>query len=277
MSFLAYDCHIHPGIRRQIAASGQIPRQLIVHWHEFNTQGTATYRLMSAEQVKTDSSALPANARPAQHPGDPFYRVLFLVGDEGHSTHRITREDAVDFANRAVGTKHYLDALLALIEYGLQSGEQPAAELGKHMAEFRSDAQCRLYLTAVHQPIPSKEGARKCLASCESIDRGSLQKGYMIDLQRADLLAQLSRGGVKTDAQIKEFKTAEQLFIKVLGANPFLAGAYHDLGQLYFDGFAHEKAWMCFDTARRLYPDHPLMKDITALERRYERDFPDLF
>ena len=279
-SFLAYECNIHPKIRRQLAVADGIPRLLVTHWRLGNQQNTATYRLKSVERLATDSTVVPANFRPAPHQEGPFkelFHVISLVRDPVYVKQRITRDGAGQFAKDVIAAKRPLDACLALIEYGLQSGEQNPDDLRQYKREFEQDNQCRLYLASLDQS--SDEACRKSLASCESIDRTGLRKAYMLDLQRADLLQILGRGrgGATTPAEQNQTVTAETLFLKVLAANPFLAGAYHDLGALYDETFRSSLAWLCFDTGRQISPDHRLLKDITTLEQRFQHDFLDYF
>ena len=92
----------------------------------------------------------------------------------------------------------------------------------------------------------------------------------MLDLHRADLLQALGRGRrdiTTATEQQQQTLTAEKLFLAVLTANPFLAGAYHDLGALYDQTFRSEMAWLCFDTGRQLSPDHFLFKDIRLFKK----------
>ncbi len=276
-SFLTYECSMHPKIRRQVVTTGRIPQQLMVRWHEVNTRTIATYRLQSAELAITDSTILPGGFRPAPHQGEPLFQAVSLVREEGRTTHRTTREEAGHFAKDALAAKRPLDAYLALIEYMLQSGERKPGELSRYQPEFHQDNRCQRYIASLDQS--SKEACRKSLASCESIDRNGLQKAYMLDLQRADLLQKLGRGdgGMTSPDEQNQTMATQKLFLTVLGANPFLAGAYHDLGVLYYETYRHPLAWLCFDTGRQLSPDHFLLKEITDLEQRFQHDFPDYF
>jgi len=273
--FLAYGCSVHPEVRRQIAASGRIPEKMVLHWRQANTRLTATYRLLSAKKVDGDSSVLPREFRPADHPGDPLYRVLGLVGAGAGESLDERRDRRTKFVTAALADLRPLDALLALVEYGLETGDQPMEEFHRYAMEFQADDQCKRYLSALNQS--SREACQNSLVACDSIDPSKLKKAYMLDLQRADLYAILGGGRVQTQGQIKQLKQAEELFLSVLTANPSLTGAYHDLGGLYFKEFDPTRAWLCFDAGRRLYPNHPLFQEITAWEQRYVRDFPDNF
>ena len=279
-SFLAHECSIHPKIRRELAVGGEIPQLLVTRWQNGDQQNIATYRLQSVVLLASNSAILPADFKPALHRGEafePLVRAVARARDDHGATHRSTRAEVEAFAKAAVAAKRPLDAYLALLEYRLQSGERHANDLRRYQREFDQDRRCQLYVASLDQS--SKEACRKSLASIESIDRTGLQKAYMIDLQRADLLQILGRGnrGATMPGENNATATAEKLFLSVLDANPYLAGAYHDLGALYDEPFRSPMAWLCFDTGRQLSPDHFLFKDIDTFEQRIQRDFPDFF
>jgi hypothetical protein len=275
-NFLAYECSIHPKIRRQIVATGKIPQLLAVRWQLGGESKAAIYRLQSIEHGASDSTTLPVGFQPAPAKGNPAESLLHLISlvrEDGRTAHRSTREQVERFAKDAISQHRALDAYFALLEYRLQSGERHPNDFRQYQRDFDQDDRCRLYITSQDQS--SSEACRKGLAACESIDRTGLQKAYMLDLQRADLLQILGRG--KGPNQQNQTVAAEKLFLSVLETNPFLAGAYHDLGRLYDETFRSSEAWLCFDTARQISPDHFMLKGITNLELRFEHDFPDYF
>jgi hypothetical protein len=63
----------------------------------------------------------------------------------------------------------------------------------------------------------------------------------------------------------------------VLSRQPLLTGVWKDLGELYLGGYDAQRAWICWDAARRLAPMHPLLKDVGAREEKLLADYPDFF
>lgn len=59
--------------------------------------------------------------------------------------------------------------------------------------------------------------------------------------------------------------------------DPFLTGVYHDLGRFLERSFQHPLAWECYDLARKLYPNHPLLKDVAEEESALEKAEPQYF
>jgi len=140
VNFLAYECHLHPRIRRQMIDAGQIPRQLVLRSRELPNSTTTSYVLHSVEQSESDSTAMPGEARSAEHADDPLFRVLSLARDKGRSTRRLAREDAARYARQAVADKRHLDGYLALVEYVTQSSERLDDEFKRHRRKFERDS-----------------------------------------------------------------------------------------------------------------------------------------
>jgi tetratricopeptide (TPR) repeat protein len=264
VNYLAYSCAIHPRIRDAISATRAIPQELIFTSRASNRETTTTLRLNSSRKSDADSSRLPVGARPAEVTNDPVYQLLEHVREAERRGQRPTRSDAIAFAQSRIDSGDNLDGLMALLEYGLQSGEQLTDEIRRHRKIFEHDAPCQRYLKAFDQS--SKAASEQGLAINSAIVRTNLQKAYMLDLQRANHLDRLG----KSDEALQEY-------IKVIRANPFHAGALHDLGMLLTRRYSQPTAWACWDTARRLYPAHPMFKDVTEREERLRAENPDFF
>lgn len=279
-NFLAYECNLHPKIRRQIAATGKIPERLVIRWQLGGKSNAATYRLQSVDLAESDGTKPPEGFNVASPQGESsaaLFHVISLTQNKDRARQQNSREQIGRFAQEAIAQHRPLDAYLALLEYRIQSGEKHPDDFQPYRRDFDQDERCRLYM--ISQDQSSAEACRKGLAACDSIDRTGLQKAYMLDLQRADLLQILGRDKTRQTGPSQQNQTlaAEKLFLSVLEINPFLAGAYHDLGRLYDETFRSPEAWLCFDTARRISPDHFMLKGITNLELRFEHDFPDHF
>jgi hypothetical protein len=255
INYLAYQCDLHPQIRQAIADTGALPQELAIHGRNLNATSLTTLRLVSAGAAESDSRALPAEARlmpPAAN--NALLQVLATVDAAAAQPARPTLQEADRFADAAIAARRPLDALLALLEYSLSTGGQPAEAMNKHRDIYGSDQSCQTYLKAFDQS--SKPAAERSLKLNQSLNRKNLTKAYMLDVQRANLLDATGHQG-----------EAIQLFLGVLRANPYHTGALHDLGSLYARGYEEYNAWRCWDAARRLYPHHPMMNEVTQFER----------
>jgi hypothetical protein len=79
------------------------------------------------------------------------------------------------------------------------------------------------------------------------------------------------------EGTLKHGTASEKLFLGALNANPYLTGAWFDLGKLYYRVAKTREAWACWDIARAMDPDHPFAKEINTLERRMAEDSPEFF
>lgn len=62
-----------------------------------------------------------------------------------------------------------------------------------------------------------------------------------------------------------------------LTANPYIVGAWKDLGDLYFNEYNTRDAWRCWDLARELLPTHGLLKTVGEFEQNLLNTYPEFF
>jgi tetratricopeptide (TPR) repeat protein len=67
---------------------------------------------------------------------------------------------------------------------------------------------------------------------------------------------------------LNEGARGEGLYVEALKLNPWLLGAYKDLGDYYLRSDRPDRAWRCWDAARRIAPSHPMLRDVDEYERR---------
>lgn len=76
-------------------------------------------------------------------------------------------------------------------------------------------------------------------------------------------------------ASLDEVERAKELYVEALKLNPRLLGAYKDLGDCYLREYEMDRAWRCWDAARRLAPSHPMLRDVDGLEQRLVAEHPE--
>lgn len=76
-------------------------------------------------------------------------------------------------------------------------------------------------------------------------------------------------------AALNEIEWAKALYIEALALNPWLVGAYKDLGDCYLREYEMTRAWRCWDAARRLAPTHPLLREVDGLEQGLVAKHPE--
>ncbi len=257
--FLVYACSVHPSVRETLMKDGRIPQRL--EYSAINTFQRSDY------VVDFVSAEIGEERRPAERiAGEicrspvPSKRLRDILARLPDST-APSRQAAVEFADRAIHEGRAIDAMLALVEHTLQSGESMADEIRARVDVFNHDDRCRQYFSSGDQS--SREACEQSEKGYAAIDRTALEKAYVIDIMRANALTGLNR-----------LDEAEAFFLAALEANPFIGGVYNDLGGLYYGSYDMSAAWVCWDTARRLYPGHKMLEGVTDLEQRLQKDFP---
>ena len=92
----------------------------------------------------------------------------------------------------------------------------------------------------------------------------------------ADRLAELlARLAVVQRHRVHRFHRADAF--RGSGGDARLDHALHDLGLLLAHSWQQPHAWLCWDIARRVYPQHPMLKEIAARERILQSRYPDFF
>ena len=102
---------------------------------------------------------------------------------------------------------------------------------------------------------------------------------YMLDLFRArnirvGLALDTPAGAAKDETQMNK---SIKMDVNAILANPWLAAAYGDLGDAYFEAGDPMFAWICWEQAVRLKPELPAAARMEALKAKAEKDFPEYF
>lgn len=262
--WLVYTSRIHPDIRRDIVAKGFVPETLQAHWRNTGEEGTTALELKDVVIMEGNTHASAAGLAVVPGPEGPLREVVDASHDAKRRAACPTRESAVKFADEAIASGRALDGFLGLLEITFQSGDDIAADLRSYRGRMEQDQLCKQFFEGMAQS--DKASCEHAVKVLRAIDRKDLKKDYILDIHLADALSSLGQRG-----------EAETLFLSVLRRNPFLVGVWNDLGQLYYRGYEMDKAWLCWDVARTICSEHPMLKSITAFERRMEGDFPEFF
>ena len=255
--FLVYGAHLHPRILAKVESAAVPPALLEYRVRELNDRTTIRLDLTSSAPDTVDWRARLTGLRREPSPaGDVPFRIL----DEKLQA-APTVEDYQGAADKALVEKNYLDALLALFECNIARGQTDTARVRKVIAAGEKDARVATLLDGLDENDPKE--AQRLL---DSIDATHLRHGHVLDVFRANARAGAGDAGGAID-----------LFRKAIAANPYLAGAYKDLGGIFHGQYETPAAWDCWDAGRRIAPDHPMLADIDKLEQHLVRTYPAFF
>lgn len=272
--FLANTTMIHPAIRRQLGSRGKVPQEL--SWYVENTPLSKNRVTLKLIKYSPDNYKISLADLSEESSNSRLLSPLYLkLKERGYKRPADSQETSVSKFKQFVQKKNYLDALLTLTEYGLETGEHQIYLLQSISKQMQADADSQKLAKGCRAP-ENEEEARASLAALDSIDRKKYEKAYLIDIFRANLIKDLAAHGAQKINTTGE-KKPELAFVSALKVNPFITGAYYDLGDYLRTLFKHSEAWECFKIARKLKPGHPFQKTLDETEEKLVRDNPAFF
>jgi len=170
------------------------------------------------------------------------------------------RNDITMFAREARTAGRFEDAMLLLVECGLQTGDAVTDAL----RELRSDPGVEERLGHLLGIIGARDPA-KSIEGLATLDRATFSRPHVLDVLRANSLAATNQLG-----------EAQTVMLGALAASPWLTGAWKDLGGFYYARFDTEHTWFAWETGRRAAPDHPMWSQVRAFEDHLREVFADI-
>jgi hypothetical protein len=193
------------------------------------------------------------------------YTTLKLLGADAPHELQARVAAALQDRDSAYAKGKYLDAFLATIEIYLSAGQMDAEWLRAAGAQMSGDAQVLKVQRALGKHDPS-ESPR--IAD----DLAALRSLAPAHVDVVDIFEGNTRLGISDQG-----KQGEELLLAALRADPYIAGAWHDLADRYYRTFRMEEAWSCMDAARRIAPNHPMLRSIDELEQALRTRNPGYF
>jgi hypothetical protein len=191
-------------------------------------------------------------------------RVLELHDQLAHlpTNYRQTAHEAArDFATKALAANKKLDALLAVLEYTLYSGEMPP-DLGVISENVEGDPLVEKFTNALNDESPAT--AKNCIATFESIDHSKLSKGYVLDVFLANFYGTAQNS-----------KQRQKLLWVALKSNPYITSVYSDLAQSYQEQWDIGSVFELWDLGMQLNPDHVIFDQVKQHMREFQERAPD--
>jgi tetratricopeptide (TPR) repeat protein len=264
--FLRYLYMGHPLILERLASASRIPRELRYQSRESFGQprSDVTLRLGAVDVVPDGEIALDGYRRVVSSdqplPSGVLERVMFgAVPDSQEVKARRMAE-----AKQCAEGGRLLESVLTLLELTLETGAS-LPELGNFL-QHATDPHVRQLRDALGQRPGSQQEAHAVLAMFLGLRKAAGQRAHVVMTFEAPLHRALG-----------EAQQACGLLLKAIEVNPFLTGAYKDLGDLYVGEYRMREAWLCWEAARRIAPDHRLLEDVRKLEEMLAAEHPEYF
>ena len=263
--YVRYTFGGHPQILRALADGNAIPSKLQMSTYDA-MRATHDMEFASVQPVVDKAPDLSAFAlRAYEHVSDPVDKQLDRAVNAA-DTDKVKKQATVqDEVASLFGEGRALDALLATIEWSLMTGGQLPAMAPEQREKLQSDKSVPLLMGALN-PARTKEGLAQAIKVLTELRSAAPAKQHVLRIFEANHRAALGERGAARD-----------LFVDALTVNPFIAGAYKDLGDIAYTEFDTARAWRSWDQGRRLAPGFPIFGVINQLEASLLKSQPDYF
>ena len=161
--------------------------------------------------------------------------------------------------------------VMLFMEYTVQHGTEGIENLADFLkaaleADKAKGDRLGYVVAAIRRNPESKEEAERVIAILEEARAQNYTHGYIINVFLGN-----------TYAAMKQGPKGMEMIVEALERNPFLVGAYKDLGDKLMTAYEMPDAWACWDRMREIRPEHMLSGTVTDMETRLVADFPQYF
>jgi hypothetical protein len=259
--FLRYYAGGHPRIFEALSGVKGVAQKTVYVLVNLKTE-TRTLTLQNISNSPDVGYSLDGFA-PATPDREPF-KVLALVGADAAQQESARVSADIKDRDAAFAQGRYLDALLANNEAALSSGHPDGAWLQSAGATLKQDPSVAKLVAALANHDPAQEAAAAdTFAALRSVATEHSQ------------LLELFEGNARL--ALRPPSAGEQLLLDALRKDPYIVGVWHDLADYYYRSFRMTEAWACMDAARRIAPDHPMVKPFNDLEHALRARNPEFF
>jgi hypothetical protein len=257
----------HPQILDKLGKSKAIPDTLVFNHGQIWGPQTHTITVAGVRTIKASPYDLHGYAKRQAGATSASEQMDDILDKAGELS--MSGLAAAKAANRAQSEKDIkagkiLDAMLGSIEWNLMTGEQAPP--------FAPDQQAKVHDDPVIQNISkllvanTKEGLTEAAKAFAELRPKATHKAYVLAIFEAN-----------DRLRIGEAPAARKLMREALLANPYLAGAYKDLGDAFVQQLDTARAWRCWDAGRRLAPQFANFKAIDQFEKTLVAQHPEYF
>jgi tetratricopeptide (TPR) repeat protein len=259
--FIRYYAGGHPKALTMLAAAAGVPQSLSLVLTNMKVE-TRTLALQSITLAPDSPYSLDGFklVMPDREP----YKTLQAVGPDAPA--QVANRVAATLTQRdlALAEGHYLQAMLANNETMLSTGDGHRDWLLGARDRLVGDSSTQRLVGALS---PHDEASVKQAAEVFRGLRASAGNYVdVLDIFEGNALLSL-----------KQTAEGQALLLAALALDPYIAGAWHDLGDSYYRSFRMPEAWACLDAARRMAPSNPMLQQMNQVEQALRDRNPGFF
>lgn len=262
---LRYTVGGHPKILAALAAGEGIPQQVVFSFRHAWGESTSTVTVKSMQPLASAPAFELSGWTPRSPAGaSPLDELLDRAAALDVDAIEAARRRMQAQAGEAWRAGRVFEAYLGTLEFHLMSGLPMERFTPQQLEQVRADGSVQRLNRILS--ARSKEQVAQAMGQFAELHQPAGPKAHVLKIFEANNRAQLG----EPDAALR-------LFTEVLQANPALAGAYKDLGDVFFMRYDAARAWRCWDAGRRMAPAFGNFQKVTEFERRLALDFPEYF
>ena len=265
--YLIYEHNVHPVIVEQLVEERKLFHSLSYrNKQEIPYLMERSYTLSSFKSHSRHVISVPESYQENYAVDKNLNRVIKLSKTEEEKT----VDDYASEMNILLDRDKYLEASFLFHEYSIHHGVKGIDKIKpvvrRIFGQSSPDSDVKRLAVAIAKQPSSKEDIQKAVKIIKDIRNKAASHRYVLNVFLANYYDALGNN-----------KKAIDLILKALEQNPFLTGAYKDLGDKYFRIFEIQNAWSCWDQMRKVNPDHQLVPAVRNLERQIEQKHPEYF
>jgi hypothetical protein len=260
---LRYYAGGHPRIYAALASIQGVPEKVTLVLTNMSTETRGM--VLNSIRNEADGPYSLDGFRAASSDEAP-YGTLKLLGPDAVAQLAERTQKMATARDGAFAQGHVLDALLANMGIMIMTGDAAGttAWIALHRDAIQSDESARSLATSLKPP--DQTAAQAAVQTLAELRKQPGSSGDVLDVFEGNALLSVHDG-----------KGGADHLLAALAANPYLLGAWKDLGGYYYQSFQADKAWACWDAARRVNPQHPMLLPISEMENRLRTAFPEFF
>lgn len=257
----------HPQILARLHGLAGLPRTLTLIQPLGRGTRTTTFRVIERRSPGVEDFRLEGLTRARPAASDWLTRLAQQVESSPREAIAASARRITTAAVEARAAGKPLETALALLEYNLQVGPgDPPADPPFDRDSLAADPDVKALLGALN---PSSEaGSRENSATLKRLrGRASSAAGRAV----------IQAFEARNRSVIGERAEAERLYQDALTAQPLLTAVWRDLGDSFWHHQETACAWLCYESAERIAPEHPALDEPRRLGRQLMGAYPEYF
>ena len=264
--YFAHRQELHPAIVAKILAEERFVGML-KHTHNSVLPQKVEY----AATIEAGSGVVPTDVPQGYRRIYARNKALDEVIRRSMSEKEVPKQEYPVMMKTLLDKRDNAGVVMLFMEYTVQHGTDGVEDLVETLKaaleeDKKKGGKLGYVVAAMRQNPESKEQAQQIVSILEEARTQNYTHGYIINVFLGNTYAAMRQG-----------PKAVQLLIEALEHNPFLTGAYKDLGDKLMMAYEMPDAWACWDRMREIHPEHMLAGSVTEMEKALVRDFPQYF